>query len=116
MVYMKKFICSLASSVIAFTTYAAWSPIERNTYFEDMFQVTMEYDTYGTFLDTIGTIDAINCIGDYYETNYTFDEWHFIFNTGTDNTLEEYYAAENICLLEALDLQDARRNKLKENI
>ena len=111
---MKKFLASMLGFITASSLYANWNPIERNTYFEEMFQVSMEYDTYGTFLDTRGTIDALNCIGDFYETKYTFEEWQFIFNEGTDLTLAEYYEIENNCLLQALDLADIRLNSKRK--
>ena len=39
---MKKFLASMLGFITASSLYANWNPIERNTYFEEMFQVSME--------------------------------------------------------------------------
>ena len=59
MVYMKKFICSLASSVIAFSAHAVWLPSERDAYFDTMLESSLTNQTYVKVLDIAGTIEVV---------------------------------------------------------
>ena len=116
MVYMKKFICSLASSVIAFSAYAGWLPVERDAYFDTMLDSSITHQTYVKVLDMSGTVGVIKCLGEYYEYFYTYDQWLFIWHEGNETTLDEFYGVQYMCVQETLHTQEQIASKGQKNI
>ena len=105
MVYMKKFICSLASSVIALSAHAVWLPSDRDNYFDTMLENSLTNQTYVKVLDMAGTVEVVKCLGEYYEHFYTYDQWLFIWNEGNETTLDEFYGVQYMCVQETLHTQ-----------
>ena len=116
MVHMKKFICSLASSVIAFSAHAVWLPSERDAYFDTMLESSLTNQTYVKVLDIAGTIEVVNCLSEYYEYFYTYDLWLFIWNEGNETTLDEFYGVQYMCVQETLHTQEQIASKGQKNI
>ena len=111
---MKRYCTLLSVFFLTNVAFANWTDMERQKYVNLMFNTAMKNKTYDEILSTKESLYTIYCIGDFYETKYTFEEWQFIFNEGTDLTLAEYYEIENNCLLQALDLQELRLNSKRK--
>jgi len=96
---MKKFLASAVLFLTAFSASAEWTDAERADYKDMMFQTAMEYETYTQVFSIQDTLKVIDCIGVFYETNYTFEEFEHLFLVGNDNTIEEFTQVNMACMM-----------------
>jgi len=96
---MKKFFIAALSLVSSISAVEAnWSEESKKTYSKLMFNTAMEYQRYSSILSVPQTIDMINCIGSFYEVNYTYNEWERMFYEGTDEEVQEFSFIEEVCI------------------
>lgn len=93
---MKKFI---ATSLLFFVTsiaYAGWSNEEKSAFFELLYNPDKVVDTDSK----IKMINLIECVGTFYQTRYTFDQFKLFWydSTGQNSgSLQEFNYVSQMC-------------------
>lgn len=95
---MKKFITALSVLLLPTVCVATWSELDRQKYVNLMFNTAMKYKTYDEILTTKESLYTIYCIGDFYEDNYTYNEFEDMFYNGNDKKVEEFNQVSEICI------------------
>jgi hypothetical protein len=96
---MENFLLSTALFLMPFTALANWTDSQKDQYKDMMFQTAMEYRTYDQIFSIKETLMVIDCMGEFYQTYYSFNEFEHLFYVGNDNTVEEFQQVSNACVM-----------------
>lgn len=107
---MKKFFIACIISVLPVTSQAKWTKDQGEKYFDIMFQVTMTHQTYDDFFTVPQVVEHISCMQEFYEQNYTFEEFERKFYTGGQLDLDEFHTVEEICINRTLNHAKQKHN------
>tara|TARA_B100000424_G_C22894774_1_gene475940 strand:- start:54 stop:386 length:333 start_codon:yes stop_codon:yes gene_type:complete len=95
---MKRYCTLLSVFFLTNVAFANWTDMERQKYVNLMFNTAMKNKTYDEILSTKESLYTIYCIGDFYEDNYSYNEFLDMFYNGPDIKVDEFNKVSEICI------------------
>jgi len=110
---MKKFILCATLYLLSNPVFGSWSETDKQSYVNLMFNTAMEYRTYDNILTIEESIKTIHCIGDFYENNYTYNQFIDMFYNGPQYKVEEFEQINNMCIEKTRFMRQQNFKKIK---
>lgn len=95
---MKKFITCITLCFLSTPVFGEWSETDKQSYVNLMFNTAMEYRTYDNILTIEESIKTIHCIGNFYQNNYTYNQFIDMFYNGPQDKVEEFEQINSMCI------------------